>query len=339
MKTFFQSFLGAFAALIIFCVLGMFIFAGIASVLTTKEKSAVSEKSVLVIDLGMPYRELQPSNPFAEIINNPDNEIPSLYELIRLVRHAKTDAAIRGIYIKSNISTNGFAASEELRNELEDFRKNKKFVIAYGDYTMQGAYYIASVADKVYCNPQGIFQWKGMSVQLAFIKNTLQKLEIEPQIFYAGKFKSATEPLREEKMTEANRLQTTVLLEDIFGNVLSAVAKSRGLDTATLRRLSDDMSIQTVEDAVKYKLIDGAKYDDQVKEEIRVLNGLKKDEKINFITPGRYADAVDYKMNASKNRIAVIYAEGEIVYGKGEEGQIASDDFRKLISKIRTDDN
>lgn len=338
MKTFFQSFFGSLAALIVFSILLIVFVFSMAAALSSKEKSKVDANSVLVIDLSLPYREIQPANPIAEFTGNADSEIPSLYNLIRMIHHAKTDASIRGIYIKSNLSLNGFASSEALRDALEDFKQNKKFVIAYGDFMTQGAYYVASVADKVYCNPKGMVQWKGLAVELMFMKRALDKLEIQPQIFYAGKFKSATEPLREEKMTEANKLQTTVLLNDIYSQMMMSVGYSRNIDTATLSKLANDGAIQTVDDAVKYKLIDEAVYDDEVKAEIRQKLGLKKDAKISFVSSGKYLDAVDLG-NSSSNKIAVIYAEGEIVYGKGEDGQIASDEFRKMITTVRTDNN
>jgi protease-4 len=339
MKNFFLSFFGALTALIVFAILAIVFIVAIASAASSKQETTVAANSVLVIDLSRSYLEQQPLNPLAEISGDPDSRTPSLYELVSMIKHATTDASIRGIYIKSNASANGFASAEALRDALNDFKKNKKFVIAYGDYITQGAYYVASVADKVYCNPKGMFQWKGMAVELSFMKRTLEKLEIHPQIFYAGKFKSATEPLREEKMTDANRLQTTVLLNDIYGEMLSSIGKSRNIDTATLSKLANEMAIETVEDAVKYKLIDAAKYDDQVKAEIREKLGLKKDAAISFISTGKYADAINLFHSSSKDRIAVIYAEGEIVYGKGEDGQIGSDDFRKMISKVRTDNN
>ncbi len=145
------------------------------------------------IEIGAGDRPLQDfsdrktENPIVRISGDKDAEMPSLYELIRLVRKAATDSSIRGIYLKCNSNANGFASSEELRNVLVEFKKNRKFILAYGDYISQKAYYVANVADKIYCNPKGSLDWKGFTSQLFFIKQTLQKLEIQPQIFYDGK--------------------------------------------------------------------------------------------------------------------------------------------------------
>ncbi len=256
--------------------------------------------------------------------------------MIRLLHYAKSDSAIKGIYVKCNNNSNGFATSEEIRDGLLDFKKSGKFVIAYGDAIPQQAYYVANVADRIYCNPKGGVDWTGFAVEMPFLKGTLAKLEIEPEIFYAGKFKSATEPLRADKMSEPNRLQTTELIGDLFNSVLYSAASSRGLDTAVLRKCVNEHLIRYAGDALDYKLVDGLKYDDEVKEEIRERVKGEKNEFTNFIPAAKYAKAVDYKPTG-KDRITLIYAEGDIVDGKGEKDQIGSDTYRGLIRKARYD--
>jgi len=173
---------------------------------------------------------------------------------------------------------------------------------------------------------------------MTFLKGTLQKLDIQPQIFYAGKFKSATEPLREDKMTDANRLQLTALLNDFYDRLLYSTAKERDLDTTQLRRCVNEHLVQRPEDAVAYKLIDGLRYDDEVKDELRRKLQVDKHDMINFVPIGKYARAVDYKVTG-KDRISLIYAEGDIVDGKGEKSEIGSDTYRWLIRKARFDKN
>ena len=185
--------------------------------------------------------------------------------MVRMIHYAKSDSSIKGIYIKAGDNENGYATSEELRQALVDFKKSNKFIIAYGNVVPEHAYYIATVADKIYCNPAGGVEWDGFSVDILFMKGLLDKLEIDPQIFYAGKFKSATEPLRVTQMTDANRLQTTVWLNDIYNNLLMRTAEARNIDTATLHQLANTGAIQTANDALKYDLVDGLKYDDEVK--------------------------------------------------------------------------
>lgn len=338
MRSFFKFFLAALLALVVFTLIGFLILFGIAGSIASSEKATIASKSVLLLDLSRSFNDKKPDNTIARLSGDRDIFSASLYDVIRLLQYAKKDSSVRGIYIKCNENANGFAASEELRNALLDFRQSKKFIIAYGDMISQKAYFVASAADKIYCNPKGIIEWKGFASQLFFMKNALKKLEIEPQIFYDGKFKSATEPLREEKMTEANRLQTTVWLGDLYSRFLLTTAAARNIDTATLHRYANEYMIQTANDAVKYKLLDGVKYDDEVKEEIRKRLGIGGDDKIEFVHMGSYAEATNIKKYGSE-RIAVIYAEGDIVYGKGTDGQVGSDEFRNLISKARTDKN
>ena len=171
-----------------------------------------------------------------EPIHSPDSAIPVIirpvyYDVIRMIRYAKTDSAVKGIYIKAGSNGNGLGTTEEIRNALIDFKKSGKFIFAFGDVISLKAYYAANIADKIYCNPKGGVEWKGLTSIMGFLKGSLDKLEIQPEIFYAGKFKSATEPLRAEKMSDANRLQLTELLGDIFNHILDQTAAARGQDS------------------------------------------------------------------------------------------------------------
>ncbi|MCC6289377.1 MAG: signal peptide peptidase SppA [Chitinophagaceae bacterium] len=338
MRSFLKFFTAALLALIIFTGVIFFIFFIIVSSLASSQKKSVTEKSVLVLDLSRSFSDRKKDNTFSALSGDADMTPVPLYDLVRLINHAKGDSAIKGIYVKCNNNANGYAASEEIRNALMDFKQSKKFIIAYGDVISQKAYYVANAADKIYCNPKGSVDWKGFASQLFFLKNALNKLEIEPQIFYDGKFKSATEPLREEKMTEANRLQTTVWLGDLYKRLLITTAETRQIDTATLHQYANTYAIKSATDAVKYKLIDAVKYDDEVKKELMQKSGAPQVNEINFITIGSYAEAVNLKKYSS-DRIAVIYAEGDIVYGKGEDGQVGSDDFRVILARARNDKN
>ncbi|HXB32167.1 MAG TPA: signal peptide peptidase SppA, partial [Puia sp.] len=247
-------------------------------------------------------------------------------------------SAIKGIYLKCNNDLNGFATNEEIRLALADFKRSGKFVYAYGDVVSQRAYGVANVADKIYCNPKGGVDWRGYATDMLFMKNALDRLEIQPQIFYAGKFKSATEPLRETKMTGANRLQLTELLGGLYNRFLWNTAQSRGLDTAVLRKCVNEYRIRSAQDALDYKLVDGLRYDDEVKDEIRDAVHIGHHSYINFIPVGKYAKAVSYKATG-KDQICLIYAEGEVVDGKGEKEEIGSDTYRWLIRKARFDAN
>ena len=338
MRSFFRMFLASLLALIVFVIISIFFFIGWASSIASPEKVKVGNKAVLVLDLSIPYQERMVDNPLADFGSANQYDIPGIYDLVRILHKATSDSGVKGLYIKCNSNNNGFASTEEIRNAISEFHQAGKFVYAYGDVIPQKAYYVGSIADKIYCNPKGGVDWRGFAVQLAFLKKTLDKLEIQPQIFYAGKFKSATEPFREVKMTEPNKIQTTEILEDIYSHFLQNISNARKLDTAQLRSLANNNTIQFANDALQYKLVDGLKYDDEVKDEIRDRLKLGKYESVNYVAIEKYANSVDYKANG-KDRIAVIYAQGDVVDGKGEDGQIGSTTYRNLIRKAREDKN
>jgi protease-4 len=338
MNNFFKSFFAALLALIVFSGIGFVILIVLIAVVSSKQKTTVDQKSVLVVDLSNHFPEIEPSDAFAELTGSENSVPPSLYHLTRLIRYSKYDEKIKGIYIKSDNNENSFASSEEIRDAILDFKSSGKFVYAYAYAIPQRAYYVASTADKIYCAPAGEVEWHGFSMTLPFIKGTLEKLEIEPQIFYAGKFKSATEPLRETQMTEANRLQSNELLGDIYGHFLSKIGEDRKIDTATLHRYADSNAVQFASAALKYKFVDGLKYDDEVKDEIKGLLKIDKSKKISFISPSKYAKSVDY-MNSGDAKIALIYAEGNIVDGKGDRGRIGGETYRDYIRKARLDNS
>jgi protease IV len=335
MRSFFKTFFAALLALVIFTLLVFFFLVAFIGGLASKETPRVEAKSVLLLDLGQHFAEQLKENPFG-MLSSEQEDVPGLYDVVRLLQTAKSDKKISGIYIIANANANGFAASEEIRNALLDFKKSGKFILAHGDFISQRAYGIANAADKIYVSPQGYVEWFGYSVDYAFLKGTLEKLEIEPQIFYAGKFKSATEPFRTDKMTPENQLQTSVWMNDLYGDLLTKTSETRKMDTATLHLLANEGVIKNAKNAFDHKLIDGLKYDDEVKDEIKSNLKIDKYEKINFISINKYmAAAGAYKTKGEK--IAVIYAEGDIIDGKSGEGSIGSETYRNLIRKARLD--
>ncbi|MDE3253410.1 MAG: signal peptide peptidase SppA [Bacteroidota bacterium] len=337
MKGFLKTFFASLLALVIFTIIGVIVIIGMISSAASPDKPVIGSKAVLVLNLSDHFPEQSKDNPLNALINKTENDIPSLYDLVRMLHYAGKDTAIKGVYILCGSNSNGFAASEELRKAVMDFKSSGKFVIAYGETITQKGYYIASAADKLYCHPQGGVEWSGFSSGMLYLKGMLDKLEIKPQIFYAGKFKSATEPLRETQMTDANRLQTSVWLGDLYTHFIQAAAASRNLDTAVLRELAQKGSIQTAKDALDHKLVDGLKYDDEIKKVIS--KALHQDEKdrINFVDFSEYAQAADFKQNFGDKKIALVYADGDIVSGSGDNDQVGSDAFRSLLRKLRMD--
>jgi protease-4 len=210
MKSFFKIVFASLLSLIIFSLIGLFIIIGIAATLSSEEPKQVNANSVLVLDLNENFPEQTKSDAFTEILSKKKGKIPSLSTLVNLIHYAAKDSSIKGIYIKCQQNPNGYAASEEIRTALLDFKKSKKFIIAYGETVTQKGYWIANVADQIYTHPQGGLEWNGFSYESMFLKGLLDKLEIQPQVFYAGKFKSATEPFRYTEMSPANKLQTSI---------------------------------------------------------------------------------------------------------------------------------
>jgi protease-4 len=336
MRSFFKIFFASLLALVIFTLLAVFFLVGFLGGIVAKDKPKVAANSVLVLDLGHSFPEQMKENALS-LVSSENRDMPGLYDVIRLISKAKSDKRITGIYIIANNNPNGFAASEELRNALKDFKSSGKFILAHGDMITQKAYGVANVADKIYVSPHGFLEWRGYSVEYAFVKGTLEKLQIEPQIFYAGKFKSATEPFRTDKMTPENQLQTSVWMNDLYNAFLLNTAEARKIDTATLHQLANGAKIQTASDAVNYKLVDAVKYDDEVKDEIKAKLGIDKYDKINFISISTYFAATDV-FKSGGEKIALIYAEGDIVDGKeDQQGIIAGDHYRNLIRKARLD--
>ena len=339
MRSFFKSFFAALLALIIFSIVAVFVAVGFVGVLTARlssHKAKVGDRAVLYMDLSTAYPEQNRRDDLGDLFGKEDANTPGLYEVVRLIRYAKTDSTVRGIFVRCEANGNGFASSQELRHALEDFKTSGKFVYAFGDVIAQKAYYVAGVADRIYCNPAGSMEWTGLSTQIMYLKHTLDKLGIEPQIFYDGKFKSATEPLRTDKMSDANRLQTGEWLGDLNRGLLTAASGSRKVDTATLSGLEQTGAIQTAYDAQRYGLIDGIRYREQLLGELRSKLGVAAGTDVNFVTMSAYDQSVSLD-NGETDKIAVIYAQGDIVYGPGEEGQIGSDEYVKWIRKARQD--
>jgi protease-4 len=336
MKIFFKTFFASLLALFIFSLLGFLILLGIAGSFSKEEQKIIEPNSVLVIDVAEDFLEQTKSDPFSEIINKKKGKVPSLSELISLINNAKKDSTIKGIYIKCQQNPNGYASTEEIRKALIDFKASKKFIIAYGETITQKGYWIGNVADEIYAHPQGGVEFNGFSYETLFLKGLLDKLEVKPEVFYAGKFKSATEPFRYAQMSEANKLQTGVWLNALYTNFLEGTAEKRKIDIAILKGLANDGKIQNANDALQNHLVDGLLYDDQVKKVIAKKIHVQKENAISFISLVDYAGSVAVRGSGS-GKIAVIYADGDIEMGKDQKGAIASDDYRVLLQKLRND--
>ena len=336
MKIFFKTFFASLLALFIFSLLGIFILFGIAGSFSSEEQKIIDANSVLVIDMSEDFLEQTKSDPFSELLNKKKGKVPSLSELIGLIKNAKKDSTIKGMYIKCQQNPNGYASTEEIRKALIDFKASNKFIIAYGETITQKGYWVGNVADEIYTHPQGGLEFNGFSYETLFLKGLLDKLEIKPEVFYAGKFKSATEPFRYTQMSEANKLQTSIWLNALYNNFLQGTAEKRKIEIAALKEIANEGKIQNANDALKYHLVDGLLYDDQVKKLIAKKVHIQKEQSISFVSINDYAASIALRGSGS-GKIAVVFADGDIIMGKDQNGSIASDDYRVLLQKLRKD--
>ena len=331
--------LASLLALVIFSIICIFITIGTIGALTQEKPVSVKDKSVLHLKLDKPISEVEFNNPFADLEVIPTS--PATIGLVQLkesIKQAKEDDNIKGIYLEAPMVMAGMAAAQEIRSALEDFKTSGKFIVAYSEYFTEGGYYLSSVADKIYMHPEGGLELNGLSTNITFFKGLFEKLDIEPQIFRVGDFKSAVEPFIRKDMSEANRLQITALLNSINENMLVDVAKSRSIAPEKLKDISDSMLVRRPDDAITYHLADELAYYDQVIDEMKVQVGIEGDEDLELMEYEKYKKSfTNYKK--ADNEVAVIIANGEIVPGKGSNDKIGSDKFSEEIRKARKDDD
>ena len=351
MRQFLKFLLAVLVGLFVFTLLSVIIFAGIiGAASSSKGETKIESKSVLKLELNEPIQERSADNPFARFGggSGPESAM-GLIDIKAALKKAKTDDNIRGIYIEAKSPQAGWATLEEVRNALIDFKLSKKFVYAYSEGMTEKAYYIASVADKIYLNPAGEMEWNGISAELTFFKGTLDKLGLKPEIFRVGEFKSAVEPFLRENISEPNRLQTSSFLNSINNHFLDGVSKSRGIPVASLRQYADSLTIQRPADALRTKLVTNVGYYDEIDGELKKQLGLGDKKKVNFVGLSKYkgakSDGEDDKEGddgnkvLSGNRIAVIIASGDINTGTGDDNSIGSDKIAGEIRKARLNDN
>lgn len=346
MKQFFKFVLASFVGFIITIVVIVLIFAAIIAAASSGKNTEVDSDSVLHIQFTKPIPERTPANPFAGLsfLGLDDDSNIGLNDILANIKKAKTDDNIKGIFLDESYMESGQATTEEVRNALIDFKKSGKFIIAYAEVYTQGFYYLASVADKVYINPKGIFEFKGFSSQITFLKGAMDKLGIEAQIIKVGTYKSAVEPYFLTKMSDANRLQVTSYLGSLYDHFLTGISNSRGINKDSLFNYADQFRIQFPEDALKYKLVDGLKYKDEILEEIKQRTGTDFKKDIHSVDIGDYNKNDDAKEDdddkkASKNKIAIVYASGEINGGDGDDNSIGSERISQALRKVRLDDH
>jgi protease-4 len=343
-KVLLAAFLGTLIALVVNFFIKVGVVTSLISSLSTETEtiSKPQPNSVLYMKLDYEIPDRTTDNPFNSInfSTMETKDMTGLNDILRNIERAKTDPNIKGIYMELSSIPTSTATLQEIRDKLIEFKESGKFLVTYGESYSQSAYYIASIADKIYINPEGALDLHGMASQITFYKHLFDKLDIEMQIVRGpnNRFKSAVEPYFLDKMSEANREQMDKLLGTVWGQILLGISESRNISVEQLNQIADNLD--TYFDATKaleYGLVDNLYYKDQVLEELKGLTGSNKD--INAIGNTNYAKSYKDK-NPNKNEVAVIYASGQIYDGKGdEERDIYSENLSKTIRKAREDEN
>ncbi len=259
-----------------------------------------------------------------------------LKQILDNISKAKTDDKIKGIYINTSIVNAGLSQMEEIRNELLNFKKSGKKIIAYSEVYSQSAYYLASVANKIYLNPKGGIELTGLSATIMFFTGLFEKLDIDVQIIKYGKFKSAVEPFSLEKMSTENRKQMKLLLNSYADNMMDSIGSQRNLPLSTIQEDASKLNLNTAEDCLELSYVDALLYEDQIKDSLKLIT---EEDELKIINITKYTNINNQKEDISRNKIAIIYATGSINMGEGDEENIGAETTAKAIENARKDKN
>ena len=338
MKSFLKNILATIIGIISSIIVMILLIIGFIAIISSKDEVKVKENSILKIDLAnTSVVERSSENPFDGLSLSGD--VASTIELKQVldnIEKAKNDNKIKAIYINTSFVNAGLSQIEEIRNKLVEFKSCGKPIIAYSEVYSQSGYYFSSVADKIYLNPEGIVELNGLSAGIMFYKGLLEKLDIEVQIIRHGKFKSAVEPFMLDKMSDANREQMQLLLNSFADNLFDSIASQRGMTLSDIHNHANNLSLENAKSCLDLHYVDALLYQDQVDDSLLVIS---KSEKLNFISLNKYSNVKVEKKEISRNKIAIIYATGEINSGKGDVKSIGSETTAKAIKTAREDKN
>lgn len=342
MKTFLKYVLATVVGIlvstfILIIVLGIFITSAIKEASSPSQPTVVSN-SVLYVSLDHGITEKTENNPFNDL-NIPgygNYKSLGLDDIIERIQAAKEDKNIKGIYLNPVSVGTGFASMHAIRDALEDFKTSGKFIYAYSDVYSQKAYYLASVADSVYINPEGMLDFRGLATSIMFFKDALDKLGVDVQVVKVGTFKSAVEPFILNQMSDANREQVNSYLQSIYHTFLSDIGISRNISVDSLHNVADRMAVRNAETAQQYGFVDGAIYKDEMIAKLKSRLGVDSKKDVPTVSLLSYKQKPS--ASSSKDRVAVLYAYGNIVDGEGMESNIGGDRISRELRKLREDD-
>jgi len=342
MKNFIKyTFATVLGSIITFFLVLIIVFGIIGSISSSQESTVIVKKNtILKISLSSGVVEREPINPFKEFNFDDDNSIKGLNKIITAIEAAKDDDNIKGIYLDAgNFNVGGGATRGAIRKALVDFKSSGKFIYSYAEYYGQSSYYLASVSDKIFVNPAGGVNIKGLGAQLMFFKNAMDKLGVEMQIIRGpnNKFKSAVEPFMYDKMSEANREQMNVFLGSIWNNMVKDMTDSRSITVDVFNQIADSLWADNPYKAKELKIVDELAYWDEVKSELMKKVDVTKEKDLELLSLADYASTVKKKNPTAKKKIAVIYAVGEIKSGEGNDEIIGSERIAKAVAKARKD--
>ncbi len=346
---FFKIFFASLLAIFISFVVIVFIFIGslTALIIGSETTSTPKSNSVLVIDMGESIVDTPVSNPLKMVDFTTftiRTQITTL-DAIRAIEQASVDDNIKGIYLRSRMSgAHSLALLEELRTELSAFRESGKFIVAYGDGYSQGEYYLASVADSIYLQREGMIAWQGLSVSSIFYKGLLDKIDANVEVFRPTdcSYKSAIEPLTRTNMSDESREQNLALIESLWSTITSKVAESRQLTPSLLNMYADRLTSFIARDAKSARFVDELIYEDELEQRFESLGvEIGDDKRANRVSLSEYIATCNFNtpLAGSTKKVAVIYAEGTIVDGKGDVGEVGGDTMARILRKIRNDDD
>lgn len=345
MKRFLLYTLATIAGIIISSILFFIIsVATLSGIIASGEKPvSLSEKTVLILKAGVPIHDRGNPNPWSgfDIVNMSFAPTPGLNEILHNIKKAATDKKITGILIENGLLASGWATTNEIRDALKKFRESGKFVISYSDYLLtQEEYFLSTVCNKIYLNPQAMIDFKGLSGEVIFFKKALDKIGVEVQVIRHGKFKGAVEPFILDDLSKENKEQIKDYVGSIWTQVVSDISESRNISVNQVNSLADNLAADNAADAFQNGLIDGLIYRDALIDTLKSIIGVSKDHDVNFISMAKYSKIPDpNRIFSSDKKIALIYAEGTIVMGKGNETNIGGNYYADIIREARKDTN
>ncbi len=338
-KIVFASMFGTLLSMILLVFIFFIVIAGIVASSMSEKEVEIKSNSVLYINFKEPIVERSNDNPFEnfDLFNFESDRNMGLNNVLMSIEKAAEDPNIQGIYLDVSDVQMGLSTLEEVRNAFIKFKKANKFIYAYSEVYSQKAYYLASVSDSIFLNPYGLLMFNGFNAQYMFFKGSLEKLEIEPQVLRVGSFKSAVEPYMMDHMSDSNKVQTSGYLNALFNHMIANVAESKNMNYDSLLSIAVNLKVRNASDALSYKMVDKLAYKDEMLISLQKRTNAESIDKINMVDFVNYTKQSKGAVSTESDKIAVIYANGEINSGEGSEQNIGSEGLSKAIRKARLD--